>query len=220
MPESSSLPDPEVIRRTAAEVIQRPDYQLDKVGGDSSGLVEMFLKLLWWMLTPFRWLFEALEWLPDPVRWLVVIGLVVIVVALITHIVYTIIVAIRGPQRRRSYAVDAAPIPLDPAILEKQALEAAARGEFIDAVRLLFRACLLYLERYEKRAFRRGTTNRDLLRRYNGTPVHPPMSRFVETIDLKWYGGGDCLQADYDACQVAYRHIGTVIRERPDAHSA
>jgi hypothetical protein len=214
------LPDPNTIRRIAEEVIQRPDYRLDPVGGSSRTLLDLFFEILLWVLTPFRWLFDALEGTPEWMRWLIVIGLAVLLVALVVHIGYTMVTALTGPRRARIVGTEDRRKPPDPATLEQKAEELAVRHDYIGAIRFLFRACLLRLARSEKRAFRPGLTNREYLRRYGGTSMFEGMTLFVETIDSKWYGSGKCVRDDYEACRDAHMQIRRLIREAAHAHGA
>lgn len=209
----AQLPPPDAIREKARVVVARPDYQLD-AGRSESGR-QWWLSILRWILAPFRWLFEALEGLPDALRWLVVIVLAIVCVALISHIVWSFVVAIRGPRRKTSrVAARRAERHIDPADLVREAETLQASGEYIKAVRLLFRASLLRLERLENRQFRPGFTNRALLARYRSSPMREPLSRFVETIDTKWYGDEVCGEPDYVACRMEHDRLQKLIREQ------
>lgn len=138
--------------------------------------------------------------------WLFVVLLVVILVALVVHIIYTFKQAL---GRRRNAGLERArdAAPLDPAVLEGRAREAASAGDYIGAVRHLFRACLIRLQRAERRPLRRGTTNRELLRRYQTSSIAEALRTFVETIDRKWYGGEVCTSSDYEQCAQAHDQI-------------
>ncbi|NQT38913.1 MAG: hypothetical protein HQ581_15560 [Planctomycetes bacterium] len=202
-----SLPDPETIRRTAEEVVQRPDYRLEPLGEGGKTFLDLFLGMIEWLLTPLSWLFGALDGLPEWLRWLIVAGLLVLLLALVAHIIYAVVTALRGPTRSARARALSEPRHLDPGLPEREAEAAAAAGDYIGAIRLLFRACLLRLAAGEKRAFRPALTNREYLRRYRGTPVFDGMSLFVETIDCKWYGGAACAPTDYKACRDAHGRI-------------
>ena len=96
---------------------------------------------------------------------------------------------------------------VDPVSLEEEADRAGSRGDYIGAIRLLFRAALRRIEVAEKKKLRPGSTNRELLRRYRSTPLFTPLERFVETIDNKWYGGGTCVEEDYLTCRGEHARI-------------
>jgi hypothetical protein len=91
--------------------------------------------------------------------------------------------------------------------LEQLAERASLAGDYIGGVRLLFRAALRRIELFEHKKLRPGITNRELLRRYRTSPLAAPLARFVETIDLKWYGSLPCERADYEACEIEHDRI-------------
>jgi hypothetical protein len=211
-----TLPPADVIRHKANEVVSRPYYDL---GNDSSRTDNMplILDLIKWMLKPFQWLFDHLEGLPDFFRWLIVILCFVLCVALVGHIIYTFVRAVRGPLAQRGRVYEPAAREIDPVELEQQAERAGATGDYIGGVRLLFRAALRRIELAEKKKLRPGITNRELLRRYRTSPLANPLARFVDVIELKWYGNIPCEQADYTACQSEHVRIRQYASERQSA---
>jgi hypothetical protein len=203
---STATPPPDAIRKTASEVIARADYDLGAELPRESSLA-YWLEILRWIIQPFRWLFESLDGLPDPVRWLIVILAVLLCAALIAHIIYSFVSAVRGPAARRPGTYQSSARVTDPAELEQAAERAGARGDYIGAVRLLFRAALRRIELAEKRSFQPGFTNRELLRRYQSSALSEPLRRLVEVIDLKWYGDTACEASDYSACKSEHDRI-------------
>ena len=212
------LPPPEVIRRTADDVVSRPHYELDHAPvRDSSSI---WIELLRWLAKPIRYLAEALQELPDFARWLVVIVLALAAAALIAHIIYTLVTAIRGPAARLRRDFSLTSTKRDPHALEAAAEESGAEGDYIGAIRLLFRAAMIRIEEAEERPFRPGFTNRDLLRRYGATKLGRSLEQFVETIDRKWYGNEQCDSTDYMVCQREHGRIREAIRERGNTVAA
>jgi hypothetical protein len=207
----ATLPPPDAIRQTAQDVVSRKYYDL----GDArrSELPPIWWEILRWLLTPFEWLFNSMEGWPDFVRWTIVILCFALLLALIVHIIYTFITAIRGPAARRHGPYISAHVEIDPAALELQAEQAGSGGDYIGAIRLLFRAALRRIEVAEKKKLRPGSTNRELLRRYRSTPLFGSLERFVETIDEKWYGGGTCLESDYMTCRGEHARIREYVQE-------
>jgi hypothetical protein len=64
------------------------------------------------------------------------------------------------------------------------------------------------LEKFEDKPNRPGTTNRELLRRYQRHPsVVESLRSFVDMIDRKWYGEEQCVQTDYAACRLAHEAV-------------
>ena len=220
MATAAPLPEPDIIRRTAEEVVQRPEFQLEPVGDSSASLLELLIQILQWIAGPIKWIFRMTSGLADWMRWPITIGLVLLLLLLVGHIVYTIVTALRGPRRRDGFTLAKERVRRDPAALEREADEAYARQDYITAIRFLFQAVLLWLERYERRKLRAGTTNREYLHRYSNSPISQPMRSFVETIDVKWYGRGACSLDDYETCRLAHAEIRRLARERQHAHSA
>lgn len=212
----SGLPEAEVIRETAQEVIQRPEYRLEPSVDTTPLLLRLFLQILEWILTPFKWLFESLEGIPEPLRWVVVIALAVVLAVLVTHIVYTLFAAMRLPQRKGAAKFGKQTAELSPEQLESEAETAVAREDYILAVRLLFRASMLRLQSKAKRRFRPGMTNREYLRRYRKTGVFEELQLFVDTIDVAWYGTSPCTADDYARCHSAHREIRAFAAEGTD----
>ena len=211
----ATTPPPETIRQKATEVVARPEYQLEQ--GLDEGTQALWLTILSWILKPFIWLFEALDGLPIAVRILVIIVLAIVAVALMGHIAWSLIAAIRQTPRHRQQTSLEGDRPLDPEELEAAAQSAASGGEHLEAVRLLFRAALRRIEQAEDRKFRLGITNRELLRRYGRSPLFDPLQLFVETIDRKWYGGEVCQPADYEQCREGHVRIRTLTQGGTDA---
>src|SRR5262249_15173179 len=94
-----------------------------------------------------------------------------------------------------------------PIELEKKSEDAAAKHDYITAVRLLFRAALLRIAEREKRQLRPGMTNREYVRRYQKAVFSAELRQFVDVLDAKWYGHGLCDSDDYQTCRRAHRII-------------
>lgn len=210
---ASLTPVPE-IRRTAEEVVARPEFQIDAPSMAPHDLLAAIVRFLERIFRPFRQFAENLYDLSPLLFWLMVVGLVLILVALITHIVYSFRIALARRAENIS-GLSRANRFIDPARLEADAKSAAAAGDYIRAVRLIFRACLARLEAAEARALRAGMTNRELLHRYRSTPMAAALQTFVETIDTKWYGHEYCAIQDYEACLqaqgIVQQHIKQVV---------
>lgn len=204
----SSPPNPERIRTQAAEILARDDYDLTVRGHEGTWFVDLLMKLLEWLLIPFRWVFQMTEGLPEVFRWLIILAMIVLLGLLVWHMLASIIRAVRGETGRLQAVKAARRRAVDPEELEQEADAAGRQGDYVTAVRRLFRAAVLRLERSDKRPLRPGTTNRALLRRYGDRPtVGQALGLFVETIDRKWYGNEPCLEADYAACRLAHRDV-------------
>ena len=219
-PAPFEIPPPGVIRRTAQEVIQRPDYDLDAVHRDYTSLIERIVKAIGSLLRPFQEAFRALYVASPLLAWLFVVALLFIAVALIVHIAYTFGLALQGRRRARGALELEDEAAARPDVWEARAGEAAALGDFMNAVRCLFRACLLRLEAACGGNLRRGATNREYLRRFGDTAASEPLQLFVETIDTKWYGGGTSTRDDYERCLGAHSAVARAARDMTDAEHA
>lgn len=199
-------PSADVIRQTARDILARPDYRLKPLGSDDLAWLRWLWNVLKAVLAPLGRLFHTL-WDVSPVLAIAyVVALVVVLVVLLWHIVYSFRVALHGRLDDRGYT-GAEHRVVDPEELEARARQAAQRQDYITAVRWLFQACLLRLEPADRRALRRGATNHEYLRRFRGTAAYEPLRRFVVVIDFKWYGQGRCERADFDECQRAHAEI-------------
>lgn len=216
----TTFPDAETIRRTAAEVVQRADYRLQPESRADEVVLSVILRGLQLLVTAFRSLFYLVEGLPEWLQWVVVVGLLLILFAICGHMAYSLYILIRSTRQRDAAALALPTVVLDPVKFERQAEEAAARGDSSLAVRLLFRACLLRMEKSESRKLRSGTTNREVLRRHRQAAVYEPLKVFVEIIETKWYGQGECSPADYQTCRVAHAELLRLTKGAGDVHDA
>lgn len=201
-------PDPEAIRRTAAEILSGPEFQVERDTRAGDTLVDIMLQILEWIIAPFRWLFEAMDGLPEGMRWLIVIGLFLLLVFLVGHIIYTLTSTLR-PSTRNSKFISALSSnrKLSAEEFEQLAQEAITQHDYISAVRFLFRASLVHLHALEGRVLSPGLTNRQYLRRYSKSRFVESLRSFVEIIDTSWYGNGVCREEEYLKCRDAYAEI-------------
>ncbi|HIK94747.1 MAG TPA: hypothetical protein EYG03_22610 [Planctomycetes bacterium] len=206
----ASLKSPETIRQKAAEVVSRPDYQLDLgLDDETQGL---WLTVLSWILKPIVWIYESLHGLPPVLQIIVVVILVVILVALTAHMIWSFVNAIKGSKLGQLAGVQNRERHVDPRHLERSAELAAADGQYVEAVRFLFKAALVRIEQSEKKKLRVGITNRELLRRYQKSPLSGPLAQITDLIDRKWYGTESCEFTDYEVCQSQHVSICAVLQ--------
>jgi hypothetical protein len=214
----ASLKSPETIRRTAAEVVSRADYRLDQGLDDESQA--LWLTVLSWILKPIVWIFQSLNGLPLVLRIIVGVILVVVMVALIAHMTWSFVNAIKGLKVEHSSVLKDRERSVDPRHLERSAELAAAAGQYVEAVRFLFKAALIRIEQSEKKKLRVGITNRELLRRYQKSPLSGPLAQITDLIDRKWYGTEICEVTDYEDCQSQHVSICAVLQGSSHAVSA
>jgi hypothetical protein len=190
----------------ATEITNRPEYDLEPRQVETQWVVDILLSLLEWVIAPFRWIYNLTEGLPEFLRVLLVLALLVVLIAIVAHIIYSLATAIRGGDRKLQ--ADTPRRGIEPSEWERRASAAAASGDYITAVRHLFRAALGRLELVEKKPFRPGITNRELVRRYRSRgEIAAGLQLFVDTIDRKWYGGEVCSEGDYAVCRAAHADV-------------
>jgi hypothetical protein len=207
-----NVPPESQLREKLEEVLARPEFQHGPPGEPDLGALKWLMIVIRWLSAPIRWLFEMTEGLPEFLRWIIVGGLLIALTGLMIHLGWTFFRVMRGGpaltrKSRLTWGTDQQTLTVIQ--LENEATRNAESGAFIEAVRLLFRAMLMRLEEREGRRFRRGTTNRQHLRRYADSPIADSLSVLVQVIEQKWFGEGACVRADFETCQDAYSRIRT-----------
>jgi hypothetical protein len=212
----------DVIRAKANEILARGDYDLGARTPDNAWLFDLLIEILSWALAPFEWLFRLIEGWPIELRFVVILALLVVLGLLIAHIIRSIVTAMQT-SKDRGFLPGSAALDRETAAarFEQDAAAAQQRGDYITAVRLLFRAGVLRLEHAEKKSLRPGTTNRELLRRYRKQPsLVAALANLVDTIDRKWYGDEPCTAADCESCCAAHAAVSRLAREGLHVHGA
>lgn len=205
-----ALPPPDAIKHLAREIVHRATYDLGPT--DDVPVLLRFIRFLRSIFGPFVDWFQALATYSPMLAALVIATLVAILFALIAHIIYSFRSALRKPEEIQSRLAES--VNMTPAEYEQRARSAAKKGEFIEAVRLLFMASLMTLEAAQKRVVRRGTTNREYLKRFKNTPAFDPLAFLVETVDRSWYAGVPCTEQEYEESLRAYATIQQAARSQ------
>lgn len=205
---------PESIREATERVLSSDDYRLDLEEDPLQPLVERLWEMLSSVLEWILGLFSFLHGLPALIQWIIICTLLVVLVLLVWHIIYSIITAMRPGGNRRGKSFDLPGHRDDPREWERQAVQFAESGYYVEAARLLLRASLFRLEDSFDRPFRRATTNREYLRKYRQLPVLDAVQQLVETIDRKWYGEEPCERDDYEVCRRSHSAILESVRDR------
>jgi len=216
-----SMPTPDVIRSTAEAVMARKYYRVDTAGGPLSDVMQRIADLAGRIIRPITDAFGALHDISPFLAWLVIFALFVIAVGLIVHIGYSFRVAVRARRRRGVEATGGGIDSRDPIDWEAGAGEARDRGDYVSAIRFLFRSCLLRVELSRKQRLRPGITNRELLRRFGTSSLRDPLSVLVEMIDRKWFGRESCTETEFLRGAEAYESIRRQMTEGDEnAHDA
>ena len=193
-------PAPETIKQTARQILLGDSYQHEESG-------RFRLDLSWlgeWLSLPFEALGNMFEGMSPQLAWVLVIVMVLPVVALLGHIVYSFYVAMRV---REDFYFSEQEESLDPSALIDDAQCLAREGNFVDASRRLFRAALIMLENRREGRIREGLTNREYLETFQSGWVVENLKTFVDLIDWKWYRDRSFSADDYQRCRKAFRKI-------------
>lgn len=199
--------DPEVIRQTAAEVLQGDDYRTTTPAN-----FDAFWKLLNGILEYFIGLLEALYDLSPFLYYAFTTFLVILLIGLIWHIGYSLKTAMSKRRRPEEYDMAESADENTPEAWENRARQAYGEHDYLSAVRYLLFAGLLRLELARKGHVRRGATNREYLRRYRNTAAYEPLAMLVEITDSRWYGGITCTADDVEQCLDALRHLERAVQ--------
>jgi hypothetical protein len=211
------LPDSQTVRQAARDVLARPEYRLETPSDFSEAIAEIWALVRKTFDTIRRW-FNLLYEMSPLLALAIVAAMVICVLLLLGHILWTLVAVVRRDQRGLEALGDLSRRKTDPAELAREADSAGAHGNYILGVRLLYRACLARLEQAEEKPFRPGATNREHLNRYRATPFYDWLARLVSIIDLKWYGEEPCLANDFVECRDAYERITLLSRGSAHAH--
>jgi hypothetical protein len=204
---ASPLPEPNAVRRTADEVLSRPEFHLGPTPEAGEGIGALFIRLLGWTIGAILRLFHWLSDMSPVLAWLVIIGLCIVLLVILGHIIWTIVSLFRRDRRQPLGLDSGSRKKFEPAELARQAEAARAGGNYILGVRLLYLASLVRLAQVEGKPLRPSATNHEHLNRYRSSPLYEWLGRFVSVIDLKWYGSGTCVADDFASCHEAFGQI-------------
>ncbi|MCD6361738.1 MAG: DUF4129 domain-containing protein [Armatimonadetes bacterium] len=205
----ASTPPPEQLHSTIDEILSSPGYQ---VNPPLSWVVER------WLLKQLRRLLDLmaglsqtgpLAGLPQWAWWLIV-GLSVVLLALIVaHLVMSIRGLIAEPRRREGVGGDGGLAARSPEQILREAEAAAGRGELRPALRLLYEAMLLQLDRLDILRYDPARTNwenlRAATRRQPG--LRGAMTPLTTTVDACLYGPAAATEDVFAECRELVRRI-------------
>ncbi len=212
MPQPRPLPDPDTIRETAHKVLSNLEYTIGPA--EDSPPID-----LWEWLRPLReWWPEWLDFsgagqgsTPDggPGVWFEALSIALLVLLVIAVIVAAVRALRTRERTRRRRTPPNVPGTSSPEHWEALAHTAADTGDLADAVRLLLKAAILRIEQFHQRIHRPGTTNREILHRYQRAAIAESLKALVDTVDRTWYGDHTCTHQEFDE---ALRHSSTIER--------
>ena len=190
-----SGPDADAIRRKAAEVFDRPEFNPDT----------SWLEFGKWLAGFFRWLANLGVTAPF-IYWSLLIACVVVFVLLLAYIVRTLVKsasmsalsvgASRAERLRRS------------ATHFGQASECAKAGDYTEAIRHLFLALVFRFDEAGRVVLRPGATNREYLHLLNENLLERrELGNFVDFLDEFWYAQRATDRGQYERSLSVYQRL-------------
>jgi hypothetical protein len=193
-------PSEDEIRRQLDDIFSRPEFSGH--GRET------------WLMQIAKWLGELLQWLGGlhekaPVLyWVLLVGCLVALVLLLTHIGWTVrrvlftgarLLEADEPERQRSR--------LSRTYWE-EANRAAAAMDFTEAIRFLFLSLVYRFDESGRVNFQQAYTNREYLALFaDRPPVHDPLKVFVDTLDDYWYGLRATDRRQYEECLALFEGL-------------
>jgi tetratricopeptide (TPR) repeat protein len=218
---AAALPPERAVRQAIAAVLSRPEYQACAPRLPqrwSAALLSLLDRLLRWLLRPLEWVVERLEGARGEavplVRWLVGGLLTLVLVLVLLHLYYMAISAFRaGGQKRGGRAGAAADLRADPAVLLAQAQAAAAQGHYRQALRLLYQATLLRLDRAGLVVCHPARTNWDYAQALAGhAHLAEPFHTLTLIVDRALYAAAPVAGEDFARAQQASKAVEAALQ--------
>jgi hypothetical protein len=192
----AASPDAETIRRKAAEVFSRPEFNPDN----------SWLDFGKWLASFFRWLANLGVTAPF-IYWSLLIACVILFLLLLAYIVRTLVRSAtmtalgrdglsRSERLRRSAEHFA------------QAGECARLGDYTEAIRHLFLALVFRFDEAGRVVLRPGATNREYLNMLDEQlPERRDLREFVDFLDEFWYGQRPTDRQHYERSLLSYQRL-------------
>lgn len=180
-------------REAVEEVLARREFA--HVHGDPEGGLRALLE---WLRRAWRRVDAALHRLPAWAFWLIVAWLVLTLVAIVAHLVYTLVMLLRGSSRAALRGGTAGRHEgelfgvrdLEFESVYERARALLAEGNWREAIKYWYVAAILWLDRTGRIAFRLSKTNWDYLRELRPDPErHAQFRRLTERFEATVYGG-------------------------------
>lgn len=189
-------PDPETIRRKAAEVFERPEFQPDN----------SLIHLGKWIASFFRWLGNLGITAPF-IFWTLVIACILLILLVLAYLIRSLIRSAtinalggdgagRAERLRRSAA------------LYHRATECAQLGDYTEAIRHLFLALVFKFDEAGRVVLRPGATNREYLNLLGpDLPERRDLGGLVDFLDEHWYGQHQGNLTQYESSLGVYQRL-------------
>jgi hypothetical protein len=180
-------------RSTVREVLSRREFGDLHADGYAS-----WRRLLLWLGGLFQRLTSALRGLPPGTFWTVLVLIVIVLVAILAHLIYTLVMLFRGTSLTKvsrdarskitGELLGIQELDFDKVYAEARRLMAA--GEWAAATRYFYVAAILWLDRQGWIVFKRSKTNCDYIAELarRGT-AQAPFRRLTQLFEPVVYGG-------------------------------
>lgn len=154
-------------------------------------------RLRLWLIQAVRWIGEVFESMPRWLWWTVLIWMVLTLLAIVGHLVYTLVTALSPRALRAAGRGEGGSFSerwlgerdLDFEELYERARQLLAEGNLTEAVRYLFVAGLMLLQRGGWVRFHRSKTDGDYLRELMGHPhIREALINLTRTFEATAYG--------------------------------
>jgi len=215
-PKSTPLPSEQQVRQVIERILARPEYQpppetfiqraLEFVG-------RILLRIVSWLLKPLEWLVDrisrATPEMSPSARWLVVGVLSFLLLLLLLHIFYLLAGSFESRRRVRRTG-DVSEATQDPLSLVEQAKKIAAAGDYREAVRLLYVAALLRLDRAGLLSYDPSRTNWEYVEALRTNPIAAPFREFTRIADRAMYSSTPVKADDFAQAERLFGKIEVV----------
>jgi len=219
----NTSPPPDEIRRVVEEVLLRPHYaeKTSKVGGMLNDYFRSIAEYIEEFFAPFASAFDRSYKFAFSLRedspilfWALMGGLSLLLVFIVFRFGFVFYKAIKARHLDRSLSGTLfSSKVVTPEQLEGEASQAGEEGELILALRLLFMAGVMRLEKASDNFYKPALTNAEYLRRFEKTKAEKPLT-FLAHILNRWYAGDACDQALYEKGLVAHKRLVDLAREQ------
>ncbi len=213
-PRARPLPSEHQVRDTVRRILARSEYQVPP-----ETVLHRLLDLFWRVVARLiEWLLKPLEWLVDRMsrvapemspsaRWLVVGVLTFLLVLLLLHIFYLLAGSFDTGRRRRA-ARAAGVAHLDPSSLLADARRLAMAGRYRDAIRALYLAALLRLDRAEIVSYDPARTNWEYASAVAGAPIAADFRELTRIADRAMYSAAPVGPDDFSRAERLFSRLG------------
>ena len=176
-------------------------------------------QLSWWdQLKQWFWeklfggVMRAIRWidLDTPLGKAIFVFLILSLVAIVAHLVWTIVQALpkRGARRDGAVPAPAAGLAPEPAALAARARELAAAGRFEEAMHALYRATLLHLDDRRLACFEEHKTAGDYVLELTAAEPRRHFRALVGAFDPVAWGGRDAGGNEWEGMRTAAAQLG------------